>query len=84
MDHVTIKNIKCLAIEHLKGSPPTCSCSYSSFNYIPAEHVITGDVNIVNIDDFKSLIFKGQQFRKLQSFNWHYNFTNIMNLLICI
>lgn len=72
------KTLECLDIEHLNGSPPTCSCS-SPFNYSPAGHVSTRDVNIVNNDDLKSLILKGQNFREPRSFNWRSNFIHIMN-----
>lgn len=48
---------KCLYVEHLKSSSPQmCSCFPSTFNYKPAGHAITDDVNIVNNDYLKSLI----------------------------
>lgn len=49
---------------HMKGSPPTCSCSSLPFNYSPAGHVIAADKNIVNNDDLKSLIVKVQNLKK--------------------
>lgn len=54
---------------HMKGSPPTCSCSSSPFNYSPAGHVFTADINIVNNDDLKSLIVK-VQYKDTRSFNF--------------
>ena len=55
--------LQSLDIEHLLLNPPTCSCSSSPFNYQPAGHVITGDVNIVKNEELKSLILKGPKFR---------------------
>lgn len=45
----------------------------------PTGHVITGDVNLVNNDDLKSLIMKGPKFREPRSFTWRRNFIHIMN-----
>ena len=59
-------------------NPPTCSSS-SSFNYSPAGHVITGDVNIVENEYLRSLILKGPKFREPRSFNWRQNVISIMN-----
>jgi hypothetical protein len=43
--------LQCLDIEHLLLNTPTCSCSSSPFNYQPAGHVITGNVNIVKKEE---------------------------------
>ena len=44
-----------------------------------AGHVITGDVNIVENEDLRSLISKRPKFREPRSFNWRQNFISIMN-----
>jgi hypothetical protein len=49
----------------------------SPFNYQPAGHVITGDVNIVRNEELKSLILKGPKFREPQSFKWQQNSISI-------
>jgi hypothetical protein len=49
------------------------------FNYSPAGQIITGDVDIVEKKDLKSLIRKGPKFRKPRSFNWRQNFVSIIN-----
>ena len=59
-------------IDNIILNPPTCS-------YSPAGHVITGDVNIVENEDLRSLIFKGHKFIEPRSFNWRQNFISIMN-----
>jgi hypothetical protein len=69
---------QCLDIEHLLLNPPTFSCSTSRFNYQPAGHAITGDVNIVKNEELKSLILKGPKFREPRSFKWQQNFLSIM------
>ena len=71
------QTLQCLDIDNIILNPPTCSCS--SFNYSPAGHVITGDVNIVENEDLRSLISKGPKFREPRSFNWRQNFISIMN-----
>ncbi|XP_055999877.1 uncharacterized protein LOC130046520 isoform X1 [Ostrea edulis] len=73
------QTLQCLDIDHLIRNPPTCSCSSSSFNYSPAGHVITGDVDIVENEDLKSLILKCSKYREPRSFNWRQNFISIMS-----
>jgi hypothetical protein len=70
--------LQCLDIEHILINPPTCSCSSSPFNYQPAGHVITGNVNIVR-KELKSLTLKGPIFRDPRSFKWQQNSTSIMD-----
>ena len=73
------QTLQCLDIEQLQRNPPKCTCSSSSFNYGPAGHIITGDINIVQSEDLKSLILKGPKFREPRSFKWRQNFMTIMN-----
>jgi hypothetical protein len=51
----------------------------SPFNYQPAGHVNTGDVNIVRNEKLKLLVLKGPKFRDPWSFKWQQNFISIMN-----
>ena len=62
------QTLQCLDIEQLRQNPLKCSCSSSPFNYSPAGHIITGDVNIVQNEDLRSLILKGPKFREPRSF----------------
>jgi hypothetical protein len=71
--------LQSLDTDHLTLNPPTCSCSSSPFNYNPARHIITGDVDIVKNEDLKSLIRKGPKFREPRPFSWRQNFVSIMN-----
>ena len=71
--------MQCLDVEQLRQNPPKCSCSSSPFNYSPAGHIITGDVNIVQNEDLRSLILKGPKFREPRSFKWRQNFVSIMD-----
>jgi hypothetical protein len=71
--------LQSLDIDHLTHNPPTCSCSSSPFNYSPAGHVITGDVDIVENEDLKSLIRTGLKFTEPRPFNWRQNFVPIIN-----
>jgi hypothetical protein len=73
------QTLQSLDIDNLTLNPPTCSCSPSPFNYSSAGHIITGDVDIVENEDLKSLIRKGPKFTEPRSFNWRQNFVSIMN-----
>ena len=73
------QTLQCLDIEQFRQNPPKCSCSSSPFNYSPAGHIITGDVNIVQNEDLRSLILKGPKFREPRSFKWRQNFVSIMD-----
>lgn len=44
--------LRCLYVNHMIQNLHTCS----SLNYSPAEHTITGDVNIIKNDDPKLLL----------------------------
>jgi hypothetical protein len=73
------QTLQSLNIHHLTLNPPTCSCSSPSFNYSPAGHIITGDVDIVENEVLKSLIRKGPKFREPRSLIWRQNFVSIVN-----
>ena len=73
------QTLQSLDIDHLTLNPLMCSCSSSPFNYSPAGHIISGDVDVVENEDLKSLIRKGPKFREPRSFNWRQNFVSIMN-----
>jgi hypothetical protein len=64
------QTLQCLDIEQIRQNLPKCSCSSSLLNYTPAGHIITGDVNIVQNEDLRSLILKGPKFREPRSFKW--------------
>jgi hypothetical protein len=72
------QTLQCPDIEQLRQNPPKCSCS-SPFNYSPAGHIITGDVNIVQNEDLRSLMLKGPKFWEPHSFKWWQNFVSIID-----
>ena len=51
----------------------TCSCSSSRFLYTPANHVITGNLDIVKHTELHNLINKGPSFREQNNINWLLN-----------
>ena len=73
------KVLQNLNINDLKSKPPDCTCSHSLFNYNPAGHVITGDLNIVKNDKLRQLLSKGPKYREPQNINWKQNFKLLMD-----
>jgi hypothetical protein len=73
------QNLQFLDIYQLSLNRPTCSSFSSPFNCSPAGHIITGEVDIVENEDLKSLISKGPQSREPRSFNWRQNSVSIMH-----
>jgi zona occludens toxin (predicted ATPase) len=53
----------------------------SPCNYTPAGHIITGDVEIVENENLKSLIRKRHEFKDPWSFSRRKNFIFIMNVV---
>ena len=51
----------------------TCSCSSSKFLYTPANHFITGNLDIVKNTELRNLINKGPSFREHHNINWLLN-----------
>jgi hypothetical protein len=45
------QSLQCIDLEQLRRNPPKCSFSSSPFNYSPTGDIITGDVNIVQIQN---------------------------------
>ena len=54
-------------------SDMTCKCSSSAFNYTPAGHVVTGDLNIIEDRPLRQLLMKGPAFREQNNINWELN-----------
>jgi hypothetical protein len=71
-----------LDIEQLQRRSPRGSCSSSPSNFSPTGHIITGDVNIVQIEnDLGYLILKGPKFGDPSSVKWHHT---VMYLMDCM
>jgi hypothetical protein len=54
--------------------PPDCTCASSSFIYNPTDHVITGDLKIINNISLREVFAKGPK-----SINWKHNFKILMD-----
>jgi len=59
-----------LNIDDFKSKPPDCICASSPFIYNLADHVITGDLNIINNTD---VFAKGPLYRAPKSINWKHS-----------
>ena len=47
--------------------------------YNPADHVITGDLKIINNTSLQDVFTKGPKYREPQSINWKHNFRMLMD-----
>ena len=47
--------------------------------YNPADHVITGDLKIINNTSLQDVFTKGPIYREPQSINWKHNFRMLMD-----
>ena len=59
-------------------SDMTCKCSSSAFNYTPAGHVVTGDLNIIEARPLRQLLMKGPAFREQNNINWELNVRRLL------
>ena len=51
----------------------SCNCSSSSYCYVPAGHVVTGDLTIIRDAKLRSLVRKGPSYREQNSIDWDVN-----------
>ena len=68
-----------LNIDDFKYKPLDCTCASSPFIYNPADHVITGDLKIINNTSLQDVFTKGLKYREPQSINWKHNFRMLMD-----
>ena len=64
-----LKNLNLDKLQMLLSNP--CDCKESKFLYGPAQHVVTGDLNIVSDPILRSLFEKGTNFREPREINWN-------------
>ena len=50
-----------------------CDCSASSYCYVPAGHVVTGDLMIIGDAKLRSLIKDGPSYREQNCIDWNVN-----------
>lgn len=63
------------------ASEGRCDCQYSPFKDNHHDHVITGNLNIVQNRKLKALLSKGTNYREAKTINWRYNKKEILNSL---
>ena len=73
------KSLQEIDFDDIKAKPPSCSCNNSKFCYLPVGHIITGDLNIIENETLRSVIYKGPKYRVPKTINWKYNFKLLMD-----
>ena len=68
-----------LNIDDFKSKPPDRTCASSLFIYNTADHVITGDLKIINNTSLREVFAKEHKYRELKSINWKHNFKILMD-----
>ena len=68
-----------LNTDNFKDKSPHCTCAGSSFIYNSANHVIVGDLNIINNTSLRDRFAKGPKYREPKSIHWKYNSKIIMD-----
>jgi len=68
-----------LNIDDFKSILNFKTCASSSFIYNPADHVITGDLKIINDTSLQDVFTKGPKYREPKSINWKHNFRILMD-----
>ena len=49
----------------------SCQCNGSPYIYVPAGHVVTGNLNIVKNRHIRKLLMKGPSYREQRNINWN-------------
>ena len=73
------KSLQEIDFDDIKAKPPSCSCNNSKFCYLPVGHIITGDLNIIENETLRSVIYIGPKYRIPKTINWKYNFKLLMD-----
>jgi hypothetical protein len=63
-----------LNIDNFKSKPPDYTCASSPFIYNPTDHVITGDLQIINNSSLRDVVAKRLKYREPKSINRKHNF----------
>jgi hypothetical protein len=66
-------------IDEFNYKPPDCTCASSSFIYNPTDHIITGDLKIINNTSVWEVFANGPKYREPNSINWKHNFEILMD-----
>ena len=54
-----------VSIDDLRAKPPDFSCHNSPFKYSPACNVITGDLNIIENENYRKILTKGPKYQEV-------------------
>ena len=65
-----------------RNVPLSCDCTKSDFRYAPCDHVVTGDLTIVEDPELIKFLKKGPKFRPPSKINWTSCFENIKTALL--
>ena len=70
----TLKNFD---VDQFLADAPSCSCAESPFVYEPVNHIVTGNLGVVDNNDLRDILSKGPKYREAQRFTWHQNVEDI-------
>ena len=64
------------------SNPQNCQCNISKFCYEPHDHIITGDLMVIENVKLRELVAKGPKYREPNKINWQSTETMIQTPLI--
>ena len=67
----TVKSIKVSNLETYGTGIASCDCQNSTFRDQHHEHIVTGDLRIIENEKLRKLISKGPNFREAKTINWN-------------
>ena len=70
-----------MVIDSINTANNICSCQNSLYKDNHHNHVITGNLNIVQNDDLRNILKKGPKYRLPRKVNWDTNRVNLMSFL---
>ena len=59
-----------LNVSEYRSNPQICQCKESKFCYEPHDHVITGDLRVIDNARLSELVAKGPKYREPNRVNW--------------
>ena len=63
----TLSNVN---VSKYLSNPQTCQCNQSRFCYEPHDHVITGDLRVIENARLRELVARGAKYREPSRVNW--------------
>jgi len=68
-----------LNIDDFKSKSPACTCESSPFIHNPDDHVITGDLNVINDTSLRDVFAKEPKYREAKSIYRKHNLNILMD-----